>query len=198
MRMTGYRPGSVIVLLLALVVAACAPAGPAVEPETPSPVPAGEATPDPTPEPTTEPTPEPTTTPASIDYDYDYGDQPAATPAAAAGSDELHIGVMQDAEGNDYLVGRDGLALYIFTVDERDRSNCDEACAEAWPPLLHSQPATLSAEPEVIAGVGGFMRDDGTMQISYDRMPLYYYAGDSAAGDTHGEGVGGVWFLARP
>ena len=41
-------------------------------------------------------------------------------------------------------------------------------------------------------------REDGSLQLTLDGWPLYRYAGDTAAGDTTGEGVGGVWFVARP
>jgi predicted lipoprotein with Yx(FWY)xxD motif len=41
-------------------------------------------------------------------------------------------------------------------------------------------------------------RDDGTKQVSYNGQPLYYYTPDKAAGDTTGQGVGGVWFVAAP
>ena len=43
-----------------------------------------------------------------------------------------------------------------------------------------------------------FARPDGSMQVAYKGAPLYYYAGDSAAGDTNGQGVGGNWFVAAP
>jgi predicted lipoprotein with Yx(FWY)xxD motif len=36
------------------------------------------------------------------------------------------------------------------------------------------------------------------MQVAYDGAPLYYYAGDTAAGDTKGQGMGEVWFIATP
>jgi hypothetical protein len=41
-------------------------------------------------------------------------------------------------------------------------------------------------------------RDDGTLQLTIEGWPLYLYAADAEAGDTTGEGVGGVWFVARP
>ena len=41
-------------------------------------------------------------------------------------------------------------------------------------------------------------RDDGTSQVTYDGMPLYFYAEDAEPGDATGEGVGGVWFIASP
>ena len=43
-----------------------------------------------------------------------------------------------------------------------------------------------------------FARKDGSMQVAYNGSPLYYYAADKAAGDTNGQGVGDVWFIAQP
>ena len=42
--------------------------------------------------------------------------------------------------------------------------------------------------------LGTTMRDDGTTQVTYAGHPVYLYSGDSAAGDTNGQGIGGVWF----
>jgi hypothetical protein len=36
------------------------------------------------------------------------------------------------------------------------------------------------------------------MQVTIDGHPLYTFSGDTAAGDTNGEGIGGVWFVASP
>ena len=41
-------------------------------------------------------------------------------------------------------------------------------------------------------------RDDGREQVTYNGLPLYYFANDKAPGDTKGQGVGGVWFVAAP
>jgi hypothetical protein len=39
-------------------------------------------------------------------------------------------------------------------------------------------------------------RDDGAKQLTYNGQPLYRYAGDKSPGQTNGDGIGGVWFVA--
>jgi len=46
--------------------------------------------------------------------------------------------------------------------------------------------------------LGTTQRKDGKLQATYNGMPLYYYVKDIKAGDTKGQGVGGVWFLVSP
>ncbi len=41
-------------------------------------------------------------------------------------------------------------------------------------------------------------RPDGTLQWAYKGKPVYTFSGDTAAGQTHGAGVGGVWRLLVP
>ena len=43
-----------------------------------------------------------------------------------------------------------------------------------------------------------FARPDGKMQVAINGLPLYYYAGDTKAGDTTGQGKTGKWFVASP
>ena len=93
------------------------------------------------------------------------------------------------------LVDASGRTLYLFQQDTTTVSTCDGACASLWPPL------TTTGNPEAADGVsaaklGTTKRTDGTTEITYNGHPLYYYAGDSQAGDTNGQGVGGIWFLA--
>ena len=52
------------------------------------------------------------------------------------------------------------------------------------------------------AGVPGEARTidraDGKKQVTYNDIPLYYFAQDDEAGDTYGQGVGGIWFVVHP
>jgi hypothetical protein len=44
--------------------------------------------------------------------------------------------------------------------------------------------------------LGTSARPDGSTQVTYAGHPLYYFSGDSAAGDAKGQGLNGVWFIA--
>jgi len=86
----------------------------------------------------------------------------------------------------------------VFTKDKGSTSECYAACAAAWPPLLATGPVTISGKFTVPRDLGTTTRTDGTKQVTYGGHPLYYFAGDTAAGQTKGQGVGGVWFLVGP
>lgn len=90
------------------------------------------------------------------------------------------------------LTNAAGLSLYTFDKDASGKSNCYDACATSWPPM----PAEASSKDE-----GDFTvvkRDDGTFQWAHKGAPLYTWVGDSAKGDVTGDGVGGVWHIAKP
>src|SRR5262249_60845332 len=53
--------------------------------------------------------------------------------------------------------------------------------------------------PDAIAsGLGTTARTDGATQVTYNGVPLYYWAQDQQPGDTTGQNVGGVWFVVNP
>lgn len=96
----------------------------------------------------------------------------------------------------DVLVDGEGNTLYLFTPDGTGEPTCVDSCADAWPPL------TSKGEPSV-DGVGASVistvaRPDGSTQVTAAGHPLYIYAGDSAPGDTAGQGSGGKWFVVAP
>jgi predicted lipoprotein with Yx(FWY)xxD motif len=98
------------------------------------------------------------------------------------------------------LVDADGVAVYIYSKDTQNgtTSACtDEACTKDWSPV------TTQGEPVAGAGaiqklLGTITRDDGTMQVTYNGWPLYYFSGDKAADSTNGQGHEGSWFLVAP
>jgi predicted lipoprotein with Yx(FWY)xxD motif len=104
--------------------------------------------------------------------------------------------------GNDalgqFLVGANGMTLYIYTKDEMDKSNCYDQCAINWPPLLVAQGETPTAGDGVTGKLDVIDRTDGTKQVAYNGMPLYYWFKDVVPGDATGQNVGSVWFVQAP
>jgi predicted lipoprotein with Yx(FWY)xxD motif len=49
----------------------------------------------------------------------------------------------------------------------------------------------------VPTNVGTITRTDGGVQYTYKKMPLYYYVGDTSAGQITGDGVNG-FSVAKP
>ena len=89
------------------------------------------------------------------------------------------------------------MTLYVFDNDTTaGQSSCNAGCVESWPPLTVDGAATAGAG--VSGEIGSITRDDGSTQVTYNGSPLYYYAADQAAGDSSGDGVGGVWHIAAP
>ena len=97
-----------------------------------------------------------------------------------------------------FLVGANGLTLYQFANDEKGESNCTDQCATAWPPLLVEEGEILSSGPDVDSELSTIQRKDGTVQVTYDDMPLYFYVGDENFGDANGHASGGVWSILKP
>ena len=105
--------------------------------------------------------------------------------------------VRQDPALGTILTDPKGMTLYLFTKDTTPgESSCYEKCAQSWPPYSAAEPLTL---PNGVDGeLTTVSRTDGTTQIAYNGIPLYYWAKDQQPGDTTGQGVGGVWFVVAP
>ncbi|MDI1244493.1 MAG: hypothetical protein PSV24_03720 [Rhodoferax sp.] len=92
------------------------------------------------------------------------------------------------------LVGPNGMTLYTFDKDAAGsgKSVCNGPCATNWPPLMAAQGESASADFSIIT------RDDGSKQWAVKGKPVYYWVKDSKPGDTTGDGVNGVWQVAKP
>jgi predicted lipoprotein with Yx(FWY)xxD motif len=98
------------------------------------------------------------------------------------------------------LVDGSGRTLYLFEKDQPDQSACSGACAAAWP--VDNSNGTPKAGSGVKASLlGTITRSDDTTQVTYNHHPLYYYSGDSGAGQHNGQGLnafGAAWFVVAP
>ncbi len=90
------------------------------------------------------------------------------------------------------LVDASGKALYTYDKDAEGKSNCNDKCAQNWPPLAAKADASEEGDWTIIK------RDDGTSQWAYKGKPLYTWIKDEKPGAAAGDGVGGVWHLATP
>ena len=95
-----------------------------------------------------------------------------------------------------YLVDSKGRTLYFFAKDYNGTSSCYGACAKKWPIFYVENPRIAPGLDPRDFGV--ITRKDGSKQLTYKGWPLYYFAGDKKPGDINGDGVKGVWFVAKP
>ena len=124
------------------------------------------------------------------------GSASSATPAAATA---VSVGTASGSDGT-YLTGASGRALYLWVADKGSKSSCSGACAGVWPPLL-TKGSPVAANGVTASDLGTTTRSDGTKQVTYKGHPLYYYAADTSAGKTTGQGsnsFGAKWWLVAP
>jgi predicted lipoprotein with Yx(FWY)xxD motif len=119
---------------------------------------------------------------------------------AAGGAPEGEPGLTLAAAESDlgtFLTGADGMTLYFFRPDGVGVSNCPaEGCLENWPPATFAEGQIPVAGDGVTGVVNMTTTTDGQPIATYDGRPLYYFVGDEAAGDTNGQGLNDVWFVA--
>jgi predicted lipoprotein with Yx(FWY)xxD motif len=86
-----------------------------------------------------------------------------------------------------------GMTLYTYSRDMTGYSNCNDACAAAWPPFAAPADAKSAGDWSIVH------RDDGKPQWAYKGAALYHDAKDAKPGDAAGEGAdGGKWHAAKP
>lgn len=113
------------------------------------------------------------------------GTTAGATSAAGVTVEAKEIG----AAGTILVDAASGLTVYMFTEDVKDSgtSACTGGCLTAWPALTVPAGATPTGGPGVTGTLGTITRpDDGTLQVTYDGLPLYFFQNDEAPGDLNG------------
>jgi len=121
----------------------------------------------------------------------------AATEPPAATTGAATVKLAEDDQLGSFLVDDKGMTLYLFTKDTPNTTVCYDKCAVAWPPLLTTGDP-IAGEGLDASLLGTTNRTDGTVQVTYNGWPLYYYEKDKAPGDIIGQDVGGVWYVVSP
>ena len=95
-----------------------------------------------------------------------------------------------------FLTNIKGMTLYQFKKDTPGKSACEGDCVAKWPVYYVEQVAAKDGLND--KDFGTITRGDGQKQTTYKGMPLYFFAGDKAAGDTNGQGKMDAWYVAAP
>jgi predicted lipoprotein with Yx(FWY)xxD motif len=148
-------------------------------------------------------TPTPSSPPAASEPPA--ASQPAASDAGAGASGgaaqtvDLKVAAGTGAVTN-FLTTAGGKTLYVFANDTADSgtSSCGAgACADNWPAFTVTSLDAVKPDAAVTGKLALITRADGTMQVTYKGQPLYFFAGDKAAGDTNGATIP-KWGVAHP
>ena len=117
----------------------------------------------------------------------------SSTPQGASAASPMTITARQTPLGS-VLSGPSGNTVYTLLSAQGMPLPCTGACLSAWPPVT----ATAGSSPHAGSGVSATLAIDASiMQVTADGAPLYYFSGDSAAGQANGEGIknfGGTWY----
>jgi predicted lipoprotein with Yx(FWY)xxD motif len=127
-------------------------------------------------------------------------DSGSGTTQAAAPTPSGKTVTVASASMGKILVGPDGHTLYLFEKDKGPKSQCTGDCLNDWPPLTASgKPTAGSGVPASMLGTSKLA--SGKSIVTYNGHPLYYFEGDSKAGQTTGQGLekfGAEWYVVGP
>ena len=124
---------------------------------------------------------------------------PASTgaPTSSSTAAKAAVSTASNTSFGTILTDANGMTLYFFDKDKpvKPQSACVADCAVTWPAVQASEGTSVGAGLDP-AKLGQVTRPDGKVQLTYNTWPLYRYAGDTAAGQTNGQGIGGIWHVA--
>ena len=121
---------------------------------------------------------------------------PSPTPEPAKPGTRI---VASTSEFGQMLFDSTGQAIYLFDIETTSKPRCYDACAEAWPPVL------TTGDPVAGQGVDASIlatteRTDGTVQVTYNGHPLYFYAHEGKR-EVKCHDIflnGGKWYVVQP
>jgi predicted lipoprotein with Yx(FWY)xxD motif len=119
---------------------------------------------------------------------------PTPTPSAAAAPVVLAQSV--GSMGTILVAAANSHTVYTFNSDTVGVSNCTGGCSAIWPAMSIAAGQTPTGGPGVTGQLGTITRSDGSLQVTYKGLPLYFFHSDSKPGDTKGNYSG--WSLVKP
>jgi len=119
---------------------------------------------------------------------------PTATPAPSA--PPVVLAQVVGSMGTILVAASNGHTVYTLKSDTPGVTNCKGGCISAWPPLSVPSGSTPMGGTGVTGQLGTITRDDGSLQVTYKGLPLYFFHSDSKPGDTNGNYTG--WSLVKP
>jgi predicted lipoprotein with Yx(FWY)xxD motif len=116
-----------------------------------------------------------------------------AVAAPVAYADDYAGGAIKssDTTKGEVLTNAAGMTLYTYDKDAGGKPSCYGQCAAKWPPLIAASGAKADGDYTLVK------RKGGGRQWAYDGKPLYLWKNDRKPGDVTGDGIGGVWHVAK-
>ena len=140
------------------------------------------------------------TTPGGGPYGSGSTNPPATTVPTTASSSSVVIQTAASTvkgQSETILTDAERKTLYYFTADSATQSACSASCAQMWPPLLFKGSGGPTSST-TLAGKLSTQTDANGNQVEYNGHLLYTFSGDTAPGQTNGEGLFGKWFVTTP
>jgi predicted lipoprotein with Yx(FWY)xxD motif len=123
----------------------------------------------------------------------------ATTTASPTAAPTIVAKVATDSSLGKILVDLKGMTLYTWAKDTDQNSQCYDQCATFWPAFTATA-KILAADGLTTGQFGTSARKDGTLQVTFNSHPLYFFARDTAPGQTNGQGntgFGAVWTVVQ-
>jgi predicted lipoprotein with Yx(FWY)xxD motif len=124
---------------------------------------------------------------------------PAATPAGPAAGGPVVTTATVGSQGTLVVATANKMTVYTFAKDVANSgtSACTGGCLKTWPALTVPAGSTPAGDSGITGTLGTITRaDDGTSQVTYNGLPLYFFSGDKAAGDANG--IYTNWAAVKP
>ena len=106
--------------------------------------------------------------------------------------------ILRSSEFGKVIFDANGNVVYMFGPDKHGTATCYGVCATAWPPVLTKQAPTVGSGLNSKL-LGTTKRKDGSLQVTYNHHPLYFYSAD-----MHGKIMcqhavmhGGIWLVLK-